>query len=217
MVGIEIQRLQMKGCSEMTNAQAVLEVVSSAFPLSPIPPAHANAPAPLIADAAAFAQTLNGKAWNSVTLAELRSDLFGIFHIDDAAYRYYLPAYLSLTVRDYHRMDFLVETLLQSLASPDYGSLTEIDIAQLKEGWKKSRNARALDETVKNAARREPGDIAPYRARMGGLGKRKLEALASFLTWLRSAHGEDDANSLISKAEISVLELLQLNAGSTHE
>lgn len=105
----------------MTEPNDVLVAIRLAFPTAPIPKVAVNAPEPFKTEAAAFARTLQGKTWTSVTLSDLRDDLFGIFRIDDKSYRYYLSAYLSFAMTDYHRMDFVVETLLQSLTSPDYG------------------------------------------------------------------------------------------------
>jgi hypothetical protein len=74
-----------------------------------------------------------------------------------------VPVYLSFATTDYHRMDFVVETLLQSLTSPDYGSLTDDDLAMLRKGWESSSNAAALDKT---RARGRPTShfAAPSRA-----------------------------------------------------
>lgn len=192
----------------MTEQNGVLAAVRAAFPAVPVPKVVANAPGPLKAEAAAFVRTLQGKDWASVTLSDLRSDLFGIFRIDEKSYRYYLPAYLSLATTDYHSMDFVAETLLQSLASPDYGALTDDDLALLRKGWGSSPNAAALDRTLANAGKNSDMDTAVYESRMKGLSKPQLEAVKLFLDWLRQEHGDDDANSYISKAEISILELL---------
>ena len=190
----------------MTEPSDVLAAIRPAFPMAPIPKVAVNAPEPL--EAAAFARTLQGKTWTSVALSDLRSDLFGIFRIDDESYRYYLPAYLSFATTDYHRMDFVVETLLQSLTSPDYGALTDDDLAMLRKGWESSSNAAALDKTLAGVEKRNGKDADAYKSRMKGLTKPQLEAVKLFLAWLRQEHGDDDANSYISKAEISILELI---------
>lgn len=192
----------------MIDPIGVLSAVRAAFPVTPVPRVIANAPDPLKAEAAAFVRTLQGKDWASVTLSDLRSDLFGIFRIDDISYRYYLPAYLTLATTEYHGMDFVAETLLQSLASPDFGALTDDDLALLRKGWRSNPNAADLERTLARAGKNSDKDTAVYESRMKGLSKPQLKAVKLFLDWLRQEHGDDDANSYISKAEISILELL---------
>lgn len=192
--------------------ETVVEAIRSSFPTEPTPPEETISGGSLDPDVRAFAVTLRSKPWDNVTLADLRSDVLGITRLSDDGWYYYLPSYLFYSVNEYFRMDFVVDILLESLISPDYGDLTEDEWILLEKSNEKSELRDELKEiTLK--AKNDANDLKlqriaeeRYRQRIARLTARQLEAILLFLGWLRQEHGEDAPKSLISKAEISIQE-----------
>lgn len=199
----------------MISKEAVTEVIRSSFPTKPPPTEETISGGSLDPDVRAFAVTLRSKPWDSVTLADLRSDVLGITRLSDDGWYYYLPSYLFYSVNEYFRMDFVVDTLLESLISPDYGDLTDDEWTLLEKSHEKSELREELKEiTLK--AKNDANDLKlrriveeRYRQRIARLTEQQLEAILLFLGWLRQEHEGDASNSLISKAEISIREILE--------
>lgn len=199
----------------MISNETVIEVIRSSFPSKPPPTEKTISGGSLDPDVRAFAVTLRSKPWDSVTLTDLRSDVLGITRLSDDGWYYYLPSYLFYSVNEYFRMDFVVDTLLESLISPDYGDLTEHEWVLLE----KSREKSELRDELKKIALQAKNDANDlklrriveerYRQRIARLTKQQLEAILLFLRWLRQEHKKDASNSLISKAEISIQEILE--------
>lgn len=193
----------------MISKEQVITAIQSSFPLKPPPAENITSGDSLDPDARAFSMTLRSKSWDSVTLSDLRSDVLGITRLSDDGWYYYLPSYLLISVNEYFRMDFVVDTLLESLVSPNYGNLTEAEWALLEKSHEKSHLSDELKEITlqirSDANDPELRRIAEerYRQRSARLTKQQLAAIHLFLEWLRQEHAEDTSISLLAKAEIS--------------
>lgn len=199
----------------MISIEHVVAAIQSSFPSKAGPTEQVISGGSLDPDVRAFAATLHSKSWDSVTAADLRSDVLGITRLSDDGWYYYLPSYLFNSVKEYFRMDFVVDTLLESLISSGCGNLTDDEWALLEKSHEKSVYR---DELKKISRQAKNDDNDPelrrisqerYEQRIGRLTKQQLEAVLLFLGWLRQEHSQDTSKSLIAKAEFSIHEFLK--------
>src|SRR3954453_4178069 len=95
----------------------ILHEMDAAFPDSG-PPAEdrlvlkASADAP---DAGELREEFAGRTWKSLTLEFLRRHSLAIFLMTPEAFRYYLPAYMSVSITNPDEADVIPETLVSAL------------------------------------------------------------------------------------------------------
>jgi hypothetical protein len=95
----------------------ILHEMDAAFPDSG-PPAEdrlvlkASADAP---DAGELREEFAGRTWKSLTLEFLRRHTLAIFLMTPEAFRYYLPAYMSVSITNPDEADVIPETLVSAL------------------------------------------------------------------------------------------------------
>ena len=99
---------------------SVLGQIEEAFGDLPYPgDDHLIAPSSLqTAEGQRLYNDWKGRDWRSLSLQELRHHAESIFFLTPEAFRYYLPAYLSASVRDSEGVDIIPETLAFALTPP---------------------------------------------------------------------------------------------------
>jgi hypothetical protein len=132
-----------------------------------------------------------GKHWKDVTLEGLRSGYEGppdacLAFMSAEAFRFYLPAFMLIAVRDYDRADMAGEAAIAALTPPTFHP--ELYELAKQPGVTEDMNpcSRA------NVARQREW----WDGRVAGFTARQRQAMIAFLDYMHRTHGAHDVPDL---------------------
>jgi hypothetical protein len=131
---------------------------------------------------------------NNLAAGQVRTTVEGnLWMLTPETFRYFLPAFLSLTVEHYDSLRNLVFELIGALTEP-----TRDDVLQaLDRAAQIPVNMGFTAETLRHLRQQQLDwfdsgkPLATYRERVTGLSGRESAAIADFLVAIRDAHAED--------------------------
>jgi hypothetical protein len=101
-------------------------------------------------EAESISEFLRGRDWRGLTLERLRSEYAGdeaalLSFVTPEAFRFYLPAFLLICLREYDRADILIDNTFLHLCTTDIGSSEPTQKSELR--------LKLLDKAQLTAAR----------------------------------------------------------------
>ncbi len=132
-----------------------------------------------------------GKHWRDVSTADINEEPEALAFFTPSAFRFFLPAFIQVSLLDPVGADLAPDRVLSSLAGPE-GS----------EGWRErkaslletARGGGIPEQLLSALGRFEPPEIAEIRrARVEVLTKDQRRAVSSFIAFLKKHRSEDFA------------------------
>ncbi|MCU0466347.1 MAG: hypothetical protein MUF38_17485 [Anaerolineae bacterium] len=103
----------------------LLNQITQVFPKQPYPKAQAITLKDDVRGTEEYdtAQAFRGKSWQDLDTETVRYYSVALHFFTPQAYRYFLPAYMTLCVTHYTHVDMAVDTLIGTLRSPSVGDV----------------------------------------------------------------------------------------------
>lgn len=157
---------------------------------------------------------LAGREWNKLTQEDLQVVPGSMLLLTPAAFKYYLPAYLSTIIHDYDSAGSAVDSLISRFIDPNNGIIPIDALKALKTDATTGISRAELEQVkamlLKNCS--NPAKTAAahdeYRRTMLLFTKGQLTSILEFVNWLIAEHGSDDLMGDCQRAKISLAQLL---------
>lgn len=143
-----------------------------------------------------------GRHWRDLTIEDVTEEPDALAFLTTEAFRFFLPAFIRVSLLEPERADRIPTHVLSSLARPADREWW----AERKQSLLETARARRIPEQVilELAPTDEPELDAVCRARVEALTKNQKRVVRSFVTFLRKRRGEEFTFGELDKVEAAL-------------
>jgi hypothetical protein len=169
----------------MVSSSIVLEKLTSSFQTLPYPGdinlVYDNTGNHL--ECVEIQQAFAGKHWSELSQETLVRENSALSFLTPEAFRFYLPAYLSIVVREFEKTDILPEATVQYLTLPvEADDLNKLSYVQQESNELQFELSQFLIEELSRSNRK----VHNFMERMSGLNPQQCQAIRYYLEYLKS-------------------------------
>lgn len=169
----------------MISSSIVLEKLTSSFQTLPYPGdlnlVYDNTGNHL--ECVEIQQAFAGKHWSELSQETLVRENSALSFLTPEAFRFYLPAYLSIVVREFEKTDILPEVTVQYLTLPvEADDLNKLSYIQQESNETKLELSQFLIDELSRSNQR----VHQFMERMSGLNQQQGQAIRYYLEYLKA-------------------------------
>lgn len=128
-------------------------------------------------------QAFVAKHWSELTLETLVRENSALSFLTPEAFRFYLPAYLSIVIQEFEKTDVLPEVTVQYLTLP----VEADDLSKLNYLQQESNEIQLdLNQFLIEEISRSNKKVHRFMERMSGLNQQQGQAIRYYLEYLKS-------------------------------
>ena len=135
---------------------------------------------------------LSGRHWREVSLAEVAGPLrSALGFLAPAAYRFYLPAFMTAAVSDFHAVAEAADNAVRSLTAPRRADIEQIERQARENPELQPFGAAEWEQIVATLHDAHETIAAAFEARVAGFDPSQAAVIRAFLEYVAREHGAD--------------------------
>lgn len=182
----------------MISSSVVLEKIASSFEKMPYPGdlniVYDNSGYHL--ECVEIQNIFANKHWNELTLETLLAQNSALAFMTPQAFRFYLPAYLSIVIREFEEADVLIDNTVFDLTLPvEADSLNKLNIIQNSNSPLSDENQDMISQILIDELSYSTQKVHRFIERMSGFNQQQGQAIRYFLEYLNFEKQDDFLNN----------------------
>ncbi|HLP88146.1 MAG TPA: DUF6714 family protein [Nostocaceae cyanobacterium] len=182
----------------MINSSVVLEKIASSFEQMPYPGdlniVYDNSGYHL--ECVDIQKIFANKHWNELTLETLLAQNSALAFMTPQAYRFYLPAYLSIVIREFEEAEVLIDNTVFDLTLPvEADILNKLNIIQNSNSPLSDGNQDMISQILIDELSYSTQKVHRFIERMSGFNQQQGQAIRYFLEYLNFEKQDDFLNN----------------------